>query len=96
MVVNEFGQILEASELELYKKFWEEEYDKILSFPQFLKNLQQGGTRIVKTSRSLEEVTKENGEMYKLLIAISNAYKTCNMENITELAREVYQYMEGR
>jgi len=96
MVVDEFGQILEASESELYKKFWEEEYNKILSFPQFLKNLQQSGTRIVKTSRSLEEVTKENGEMYKLLIAISNAYKTCNMENITELAREVYQYMEGR
>lgn len=96
MVVDEFGQILEASESELYKKFWEEEYNKILSFPQFLKNLQQSGTRIVKTSRSLEEVTKENGEMYKLLSAISNAYKTCNMENITESAREVYQYMEGR
>lgn len=47
MQVNEYGEIISATQSELYKKYIEEEYYKDMSFETFLETIERQGTTIV-------------------------------------------------
>jgi hypothetical protein len=47
MQVNEYGEIISATQGELYKKYIEEEYYKDMSFKTFLETIERQGTTIV-------------------------------------------------
>lgn len=47
MQVNEYGEIISATQSELYKKYIEEEYYKDMSFKTFLETVERQGTKIV-------------------------------------------------
>lgn len=47
MQVNEYGEIISATQSELYKKYVEEEYYKDMSFETFLETIERQGTTIV-------------------------------------------------
>lgn len=46
MKITEYGEIIEISVVELYKKFITEEYYKLYSFKDFITAIEKQGTKI--------------------------------------------------
>ena len=47
MKSNEFGEIQEATEFELWSLYWNEEYNKICSYEEFLNKIKKTGVKIL-------------------------------------------------
>lgn len=48
MKVNEYGEILEATESELRKKYFNEEYYKVFDYDNYIEQIKKNGTKIIK------------------------------------------------
>ena len=47
MKTNEFGEIQEATEFELWSLYWDDGYNKIYNWEEFLNKVKKDGTKII-------------------------------------------------
>lgn len=48
MKVNDYGEILEATESELRKKYFNEEYYRVFDYDSYIEQIKKNGTKIIQ------------------------------------------------